>query len=189
MDDLSRREWMRLCGLAASGFLLGCSGGREPECAGESPCLPSLGGAPDTHEGRVVAAFCDTVVPGRHRDPQGSPGALDVGAAALFFDPALPALGFVPLLVTFLDGGANRLHNDDFDALTPAQREAVVEDALDGFAPMEFAVQLAKLAYFTSAGAQEALGYPGASAGYASDPDFSFGVPLTREITRDGNFD
>ena len=26
--------------------------------------LPTLGGAPDTPEGRVIAAFCDTVVPG-----------------------------------------------------------------------------------------------------------------------------
>ena len=112
-----------------------------------------------------------------------------MGAAALFFDPSLPALAFVPLLVTFLDGGANRLHDGDFDQVTPAQREAVVEDALAGFAPMEFAVQLAKLAYFTSAGAQAGLGYPGANAGYLNDPDFSFGTPLTREITRDGNLD
>src|SRR5262249_47421455 len=117
------------------------------------------------------------------------PGAIDEGAPALFFDPALPALAFVPLLTTFVDGGANRLFNDDFDMISAAERDAVVEDALAGFAPLEFAVQLAKLAYFTSRGAQASLGYPGANDGYRNDPDFSFGVPLTVEITRDGNLD
>jgi len=185
--DLSRREFIQVAGAAASAFALfgGCGAGLDPD----SPRLPSLGGGPDSHDGRVVAAFVDTIVPGRHRDPKGKPGALDVGATAMFFDPELPALKFVPLLVTFLDGGANRLFNGDFDRLTPTQRDAVVDDALAGFAPMEFAVQLAKLAYFSSSGAMASLGYPGANAGYRDDPDFSFGMAITREITRDGNLD
>ena len=45
---------------------------------------------------------------------------------------------------------------------------------------------MAKLAYYSSPGAAEALGYPGANPGYRSDPDFSFGVPLAVEITEDG---
>jgi hypothetical protein len=182
--NLSRREFIQVAGAAVA--LFGC--GDNPWDP-NSPRLPSLGGAPDSHDGRVIAAFVDTIVPGRHRDPRGKPGALDVGATAMFFDPELPALKFVPLLVTFLDGGAHRLFGPDFDELTPAQRDAVVEDALAGFAPMEFAVQLAKLAYFSSAGAMVSLGYPGANNGYRDDPDFTFGQPLATEITRDGNLD
>jgi hypothetical protein len=185
--ELSRREFIRIAGAATSAFAVfgGCAPAPDPD----SPRLPSLGGGPDSHDGRVVAAFVDTIVPGRHRDPRGTPGALDVGATAMFFDPDLPALKFVPLLVTFLDGGANRLFNNDFDQLHPSQRDAVVDDALAGFAPMEFAVQLAKLAYFSSAGGMAALGYPGANDGYRDHPDFSFGGALTREITADGNLD
>lgn len=187
--SLSRREFISLSAATSTAFALfgwGCAGNTPDP---ESPRLPSLGGAPDSHEGRVVAAFCDTIVPGRHRDPKNTPGALDVGAAGMFFDPELPALALVPLLVSFLDGGSNRLFDADFDELKPAQRDAVVEDSLAGFPPMEFAVQLAKLAYFSSAGGQEALLYPGANRGYREDPDFTFGSALTREITRDGNFD
>jgi hypothetical protein len=188
-SQLSRREFIQVAGAAASAFALfgaGCgSSGSDPN----SPRLPSLGGAPDSHDGRVVAAFVDTIVPGRHRDPLNKPGGLDVGAPAVFFDPELPALKLVPLLVSFLDGGANRLYNNDFDALPPSERDAVVEDALAGFAPMEFAVQLAKLAFFSSQGGMTSLGYPGANDGYKDDPEFSFGVALTNEITSDGNLD
>jgi hypothetical protein len=186
--ELSRREFIRIAGAATSAFaVFGCAPGTGWDA--DSPRLPSLGGGPDSHDGRVIAAFVDTIVPGRHRDPRGRPGALDVGATAMFFDPELPALKFVPLLVTFLDGGANRLFNGDFDQLHPSQRDAVVDDALAGFAPMEFAVQLAKLAFFSSAGGMQSLGYPGANDGYRDHPDFTFGVQLTSEITRDGNLD
>src|SRR5512145_328058 len=46
--------------------------------------LPTLGGAPDTPQGRAIAAFVDTVVPGSWRDPDGAPGGIDAGAPALF---------------------------------------------------------------------------------------------------------
>ncbi len=73
------------------------------------PALPSLGGAPDTADGRAVAAFVDTVVPGAHRDPTGAPGGLDVDAPAMFFDPELPAAPFVPILVLALDARARTM--------------------------------------------------------------------------------
>jgi hypothetical protein len=185
--NLSRREFIQLSAATYSAFVLsGCTGNPSDP---NSPRLPSLGGAPDSHDGHVVAAFVDTIVPGKHRDPKGTPGALDVGAAGMFFDPDLPALKLVPLLVTFLDGGANRLFNNDFDQLRPDQRDAVVDDSLANFPPLEFAVQLAKLAYFSSDGGQAAMKYPGPNAGYWQDPDFTYGVALTREITKDGNLD
>jgi hypothetical protein len=52
---------------------------------------------------------------------------------------------------------------------------------------VEFAVELAKLAFYSSADAGKYLGYPGANAGYIDDPDFSFGVPMSKEVTSDGN--
>jgi hypothetical protein len=190
--SLSRREFIRLAGLASTAFaVLGCAGDDGGDAAAcdqpGGPCLPTLGGAPDRHDGHVIAAFVDTIVPGRHRDPEGQPGGIDVGAPALFFDPALPALGYVNLLVTYLDGTARGLFGRDFAEASPEERDAAVEQALASFAPMEFAVQLAKLAYYSTAAAGQALGYPGPNPGYVDDPDFSFGVALTTEITGDGN--
>jgi len=150
--------------------------------------LPHLGGAPDTKQGWSIAAFVDAIVPSAHSDPTGAVGGLDVGAPALFFDPELPALEFVGALATFLDLTANSLvPGTSFGTLPPARREEAVEKALD-LDLMEFAVQLAKLAYFSSEGAACHLGYPGANPGYYDDPNFSFEEKLATEITTDGNF-
>jgi len=187
MHDCDRREFLRLCaGAAAAAAVLqlpACSA--PPPAAG--PELPGLGGAPDSHQGRTIAAFCDTIVPGRHRDPEGAPGALDTGAVAAFFDPALPAAAFVPVLVGLLDLTAQDAHDRRFIELVPAERDQLVTRLLVDFELLDFAVQLAKLSYYTSPGAMAHLGYPGANAGYAAHPDFTFASALTREITRDGN--
>jgi hypothetical protein len=157
---------------------------------GVGPELPSLGGAPDTPEGRTIAAFVDTIVPGSHRDPTGAPGALDVDAAALFFDPDLPALPLVGVLAFALDGLAGpRFDGRQFVELVPAEREVVVEAALEATDLMAFAIQLAKLAYLSSPAAGDHLGYPGANPGYVDHPDFSFGEAMASEITEDGNYD
>lgn len=149
--------------------------------------LPTLGGAPDTPHGRAIAAFCDTVVPGRHRDPTGAPGAIDAGAPALFFDPELPAAPLVPLLVLVLDAKARELRRTLFERLTPAERDDALAQILEEADVMAFAVQLAQLAYFSSAVGGEHLGYPGANPGYVDHPDLSFGGPQSRERTTDGN--
>lgn len=157
---------------------------------GVGPELPSLGGAPDTPEGRTIAAFVDTIVPGSHRDPTGAPGALDVDAAALFFDPNLPALPLVGVLAFALDGLAGpRFDGRQFVELVPAEREVVVEAALEATDLMAFAIQLAKLAYLSSPAAGDHLGYPGANPGYVDHPDFTFGEAMASEITEDGNHD
>lgn len=186
----SRREFLRVAGIAAAAFAVpGCSSSEDacdPRVAG--PCLPDLGGAPDDHDGHVIAAFVDTIVPGAYRDPMGAPGGIDVGAPALFFDPDLPALGFVPLLVAYIDGTSRKLMDGrNFDELLPDARDTVVAQALDDFAPLEFAVQMAKLAYYSSPPAHGHLGYPGANSGYLGDPELSFGRAMAVEITGDGN--
>lgn len=140
----------------------------------ESADLPSLGGAPDTNEGRTVAAFLDTVIPGKHRDPTGAPGALDANAAVEFFDPDTPVKQFVPLLVLVLNSVSEDEYKKSFAALKPAQREVVLERLTVDLPEVEFAIQLAKVAYYASEPAHRHLGYPGANAGYIDHPSFSF---------------
>lgn len=190
---LHRREFLRVAAVAALAFGgVACS---EDLPAEESPApqpdttsLPSLGGAPDTPTGRAVAAFVDTIVPGKHRDPTGAPGAIDVGAAALFFDPELPAAQFVGVLVVLLNAQSRvDMEGRDFADITAEERERVVDKLLKDDGPLEFAVQLAKLAYLSTEGAAAHLGYPGPNQGYVADADFSFRRPMSKEITSDGN--
>jgi hypothetical protein len=222
--QVSRREFVRLAGMAAAAFALprcsddgagapgdaGADAGGEvgapdapdafpPGDAGDADAagdfdggpdfdLPSLGGAPDTPDGRAIAAFLDTIVPGAHRDPTGAPGALDVGAGALFFDPSLPAAPFVPVLVLALDNRARSDHDGrSFTELTPAERDSTVARLLAATPLLGFAVQLAKLAYFSSRPAADHLGYPGPNPGYVDHEDFTFGRAMATEITPDGN--
>jgi len=191
--NASRREFMRVAAALGAALALPACPPEEdpsppsPDAGVDESALPSLGGAPDTHEGRTIAAFCDTVVPGKHRDPTGAPGALDSGAPAMFFDPELPALAYVGLLVVALDAYARQEAGARFVELVPAARERALDRAVAALDLLGFAIQLAKLAHFSSDEAARHLGYPGANAGYVADPDFSFNRPMSQEITGDGN--
>jgi hypothetical protein len=188
--NYSRREFMRvagaLAGLAAAP-LPGCGSSEKAPAQTGEPQLPHLGGAPDTSAGRTIAAFCDTVVPGKYRDPKGAPGAIDVNAPAMFFDPELPALQYVDLLTVALDGYARGEGATSFYDLAPSARDRALAAALGELAILTFAVQLAKLAFYSSREAGVYLGYPGANQGYVHDADFSFRRAMSREITEDGN--
>jgi hypothetical protein len=74
-----------------------------------------------------------------------------------------------------------------FAALGVAAREATLEKALVSLELLGFAVELAKLATYSSAAVGEHLGYSGANAGTGHDADSSYARPMAREITRDGN--
>jgi hypothetical protein len=188
---VGRRQFLRAAQAfagAAAWTLSGC--GRDISSDGPPDTqggLPGLGGAPDTAHGWTIAAFCDTVVPGAYRDPEGTPGAIDVGAVGPFFDDALPAAPFVPLLATLLDAYARDVAGGTFLEASPEERDEALAKLLDEVDLVEFAVQLAKLAYYVSEPAEHVLGFPGPNPGYVDDPDFSFGVPLATEITGDGN--
>ncbi len=177
--SLTRRSFFELTLVASTAFsrvvtLLGCIGKPPPLEYVETPDLPTLGGAPETDEGRTVAAFVDTVVPGKHRDPTGAVGGIDVDAPALFFDPEMPAKEFVGLLVLVLDSYADTAYQKRFANLLPTQRDRVLTRALAEIDQIEFAIELAKVAYFSSPAAQVHFGYPGANTGYLHDEDFSF---------------
>jgi hypothetical protein len=187
---VSRRQFLRAAQAfagAAAWTLSGCGRVSSDGPPGTHGGLPGLGGAPDTHHGWTIAAFCDTVVPGAWRDPEGTPGAIDVAAVGPFFDDALPAAPFVPLLVTLLDAYAGDVAGGTFLEASPEERDEALAKLLDEVELVEFAVQLAKLSYYVSEPAEHVLGFPGPNPGYVDDPDFSFGVPLAAEITDDGN--
>ncbi len=214
----NRREFIRVATIAAGAFAAGCVVA-EPDpdptptptpsptpTPPPHPCfpapsdewlipsetrlgLPHLGGAPDTAVGRTVAAFVDTVVPGAWRDPEGSPGGLDVSAPALFFDPTLPAAEFVGVLAGFLDLVAMGLvEGETFATLSVEDRDEALQRATESLDLVELAIQLAKLAWFATETAGCVLGYPGANPGWIDDEDFSFGVAMAVEITVDGNY-
>lgn len=204
-EQVSRRQFVQLATIALgalSGVVPGCDDPRPfPNDGGmdaglDAPVmpdagttgLPHLGGAPDTPDGRTIAAFVDTVIPGAFRDPTRAIGGIDVGAPALFFDPELPAVRLVPLLRLVLDGLAREVSGGRvFAAASFEQRDRALELGLMRLPELEFAVQLARLAFFSSREAGRALGYPGPNLGYVNDPDFSFRRPMAREITPDGN--
>ncbi|MBT3224276.1 MAG: hypothetical protein HN348_34845 [Proteobacteria bacterium] len=211
--EFCRREFIRLALVASAAFAVACDktvdfvGCTDVEDTGAlNPCLPSpddewlepsnadvglphLGGAPDTEEGWAIAAFVDTIMPGAHRDPTGAPGGIDAGAPGMFFDPELPAYEFVPLLVGFLDGvAANKFPGETFATIATDERDEVVETAVAALDLMELAIQLVKLATFSSEGSTCHLGYPGPNAGYFDDPHFTFGEAMATEVTSDGNY-
>ena len=201
---LERRDFLQLLALATAALAQACDAGPSTglDAGGDAgtdaavdagptlpPGLPHLGGAPDGHQGRVIAAFVDTVVPGRHRDPTGAPGGIDVGVPGMFFDPALPAAPLVGLLVVLLDSVTSGVvPHRKFDEVDAAARDQVLVQALSTVEQMQFAVQLAQLAFFSTEEAARHLGYPGANPGYWRDDDFSFRRPMCREITPDGNY-
>ena len=194
MRAWSRREFIRVAGILGGALAVA----KLPGCGGDDGgmmmvddgvALPTLGGAPDTLEGRTIAAFCDVIVPGKHRDPTGAPGAIDVNAPGMFFDPELPAAPYVGILVAALDAFARQEGGSGFASIPVVARERALGKAVESLDILEFAIQLAKLAYYATPEAGARLGYPGPNSGYLSSPDFSFGVAVSREITTDGNFD
>jgi len=200
---LNRRRFMQTLGVATAAFgsvpwTLGCDAS-DPGLPNPSDMqdgsmprldLPTLGGAPDSEEGRAIAAFVDTVIPGAHRDSLGAPGGIDVGAPGMFFDPELPAAPFVGLLTLVLNANSRtQFGQPAFEYLRPEEREQVVERALEEIPIFAFAVQLAKLAFFSTEQAGSHLGYPGANRGYLEDVDLSFGRAMAAEMTTDGNLD
>ncbi len=205
---IRRREFLKLAALATTALAGACTGrslvvsdastamdaGADVPQTDATPAdvnvtgLPSLGGAPNTHDGQTIAAFCDTVIPGMYRDPLGKPGAIDADTPALFFDPALPAAPLVPLLTVLLDGASRRANGGrSFATITPAEREATLIAAVGDVPELEFGIQLVKLGFYSADVVHGYLGYPGANTGYRNDPDFTFGVAMATERTTDGN--
>lgn len=214
--QMSRRNFCRTAAatiaVLSQGFLLDCSSkttGNEqpvgdagnpdgavktPACQSPQgdnpPALPKCEPAKTAQE-KAIEAFCEVCIPGTKTDPIKDPhkklGAVDVCAVALFFDPELPAAALVGLIVGTLNSKSKELYLDDFVNLTYEQQIAVVDELDQKVSIFGFAIQLAKLAYYSSESAAYVLGYPGANSGYDKNPNFSFGKAMSKEMTKDGN--
>jgi hypothetical protein len=107
-----------------------------------------------------------------------------VNAPAVFFGASVAGVSeLIGLLTMALDGlTSERFPSRTFVSLRSSQRDTVLGDGLSKVPQLEFAVQLAKVAYYSSAPAAQALGYPGANAGYRDDADFSFDRPMAKPL-------
>jgi hypothetical protein len=176
---MSRRQFLELVSAATAALAAHHCAPAKAKAPVDPVDLPSLGGAPDTSDSHTIAAFVDAVMPGKHRDPKGVVGALDVGAAGKFFEDGSQMQTLVPLLAAAMDSYARDQFRRDFVQLKASQREDTIAYAITQLPEIEFAVQLAKVSYYASPEAAAALGYPGANNGYIGDDNFSFGTPQT----------
>ncbi len=71
--------------------------------------------------------------------------------------------------------------------MTVEEREEALTAVAAEVDLLDFAIQLARLAYYSSPITAAHLGYPGANPGYWRDENFSFDRPMATEITEDGN--
>lgn len=192
--QISRRAFGRLAfgltAILAQGLSnLGCGPHAPPSndpFNKPEPPLPACS-IPDTDEARTLEAFCETCIPGRKTDPTQKPGAVEACAVALFYDPELPAAPLVPLIVGLINDKSQELFKKQFVALSPDQQIQAIDDLDRKIEIFGFAIQLVRLAFYSSEIAAYQLRYPGANSGYATHPNFSFRRPMAQEISTDGN--
>ncbi len=206
--ELSRRDFIaRATTLGAGAYVLAAlPGARLIQAA-----LPSASAPADA----TLQAFADTLVPGRKAtktdlgdpiDPRAiagvdsEPGAVEADALRLFHDPLI---GFDALEAPFLADLSERsaaVGGGAFLLLPYEKRVDVCMSGLDFSNPSRIVWEAAAAVPFTAfCGAAEhpigtsenasgyrVMGYPGAAPnGYQQD--FSYGRPLSRERTQDGN--
>lgn len=145
---------------------------------------------PEEWHQKVLHAFCDTIVPGRNSDPEGSPGAIDVCALNLLYDDSLMFKKVAPLFAEIIEGRAREIYGRSFIHLSLQEREEVIEVCLEEQPLLILVIRLIKSAFYAGGYSSEGMkymGYPGPNYGYFNDPEFSFRKPVSREKTEDGN--
>jgi hypothetical protein len=141
-------------------------------------------------EERTVAAIVDTIVPGRTSDPAGGPGALDSCALNLIYDDFFPFASNLPLILPLVDGLATDLFAKPFVDCALGERTEVLRRAEEMLPFIRLAYRFIRSTVY--AGNYNYVGttyldWPGPNLGYVDHPDFSFGEPLSDELTLDGN--
>lgn len=187
--QLTRRNFVRFSAVAVAvlsqGLMQACA---EPEPIKKEPPLPTCKAA-STDEEKAIEAFCEVVIPGKATDPKGTPGAVEACAVPLFFDEELPAASLVSLIVLMLDSSARAVNKEKkkFVDLADDEKIKAVEKGEETLPEFSFAIQLVRLAYYSSEVAAYQLGYPGANDGYINHPHFTFGAAVSKELTPNGN--
>jgi hypothetical protein len=209
--ELSRRDFIARAGtlvlaaLPAARLL-------EAAPAAAAAGVPSLAGIPVADA--TLQAFADTLLPGRRAsrtdlgdpiDPRAiagvdaEPGAVEADALRLYHDPLIGFDALEPAFLADLSARALQAGRGAFLLLSYEQRVRTVLAGLDFSNPTRTLWEAAAAVPFTAfCGAAEhalgtsenasgyrVMGYPGATPnGYL---DFSYGRPLSRERTGDGN--
>jgi hypothetical protein len=214
--ELSRRDFIARAGtLGAGAFVLAAlPAARLLEAAPAAAAgIPSLAGIPVADA--TLQAFADTLLPGRSArrtdlgdpiDPRAIPGvdaeagAVEADALRLYHDPLIGFDALEPAFLVDLSARALQTGGGAFLLLSYEQRVQTVLAGLDFSNPTRTLWEAAAAVPFTAfCGAAEhalgtsenasgyrVMGYPGAAPdGYRQD--FSYGRPLSRERTGDGN--
>ena len=194
---MNRRRFFRTTGAflltGASGYLLeGDSPSLADSGTGDGAVdvrgLPPSGALqPSYHAESTIAAFADTVIPGRADDPDGGPGALDAYALNMMYDQFYPFYEMVPGLVMFLDQTAQGVAGADFAECSFEERTEALMEVVDEVPLFQLGMQFVKMAFYGgiyNTVGTDYVGFPGGSRGYA---DYSYGSsPLCEEATEHG---
>lgn len=183
--NVTRREMLKsIIGSALAVLFWDFCGGptREEEI---SFCLDI-----DDEVGRVLKMLCETVIPGRMSDPEGTPGALECCAMNILYDEFYPFKENARPVVNIIEKIAQDKYERSFVELGQAEREDVLMSAEQWLPLISLVTKFIKAAFFTDAYTTlgwEYVGYPGPNLGYINDPDFGVKEPTSKEKTPDGN--
>ena len=146
---------------------------------------------PQTDEEKTVYAICETILPGTTSDPDGAPGANDVGTMNVVYNKFYPAVEYLPAVLMIIDGFVQNKYgsgkkfydlsmDERTDVLAKVEGELEIIDLLYEYVKAPFYVGI-----LSNAG-QKYMEFPGPNLGYL-DQDFSFFKPMSKEMTPNGN--
>ena len=184
-DRLSRREFLKrltiICGSGTAGISALATGSDAAEAVdAKNACLQE----------ETLKAFADTIIPGPHSDPEGSPGGVEVGALELLYDPYYGLKPFIGLLTRNLNRSSLWWCHKLFKDLDLRQRTAIALFK-DNFSLLklvyEHAEMLVKLSFYggiINDVGTDYISFPGPASGYF---DYSFKEQYAEPQTEDGN--
>ena len=138
----------------------------------------------------TLKAFADTIIPGPHSDPEGSPGGVEAGALEVLYDPYYGLTPFIGLLTRNLNRSSLWWCHKLFKDLDLRQRTAIVlfKDYFSFFKLVyEHAEMLVKLSFYGAIindVGTDYISFPGPAPGYF---DYSFKEQFAQPQTENGN--